>query len=276
MTDSIRLGDAVHIILFKTNDGGATWVPVENPSAGGGGGGSSVWGDITGTLTDQTDLVTYVAAAIATAEAYADSLAPDYDPAGAAAAVTPASLGLVIGTNVEAHDADLTAIAALTPSNDDVIQRKAGAWTNRTMAQVKTDLALAKSDVGLGNVDNTSDATKNTATATLTNKRITRRVLALSANSATPAINTDNYDVVHITAQTAAINTFTTNLSGTPGDGDELRISVTGTGAVAFTWGASFESGAATLPTTTTGTTRLDMLFYWNTETTKWRCMAAG
>jgi hypothetical protein len=51
-------------------------------------------------------------------------------------------------------DSDLTAIAALSPSNDDVVQRKAGAWTNRSMAQVKSDLALVKGDVGLGNVDN--------------------------------------------------------------------------------------------------------------------------
>ncbi|MBL8186579.1 MAG: hypothetical protein JNK38_01155 [Acidobacteria bacterium] len=40
-------------------------------------------------------------------------------------------------------DADLTAIAALGPSNDDIIQRKAGVWTNRTVAQFKTDLGLA-------------------------------------------------------------------------------------------------------------------------------------
>lgn len=37
-------------------------------------------------------------------------------------------------------DADLTAIAALSPSNDDIIQRKAGAWTNRTVAQYLADL----------------------------------------------------------------------------------------------------------------------------------------
>lgn len=48
--------------------------------------------------------------------------------------------GLVIGTDVEAHDADLTTIAGLAPSNDDIIQRKAGAWTNRTMAQLASDL----------------------------------------------------------------------------------------------------------------------------------------
>lgn len=44
-------------------------------------------------------------------------------------------------------DADLTAIAGLTPSNDDVVQRKSGAWTNRTPTQLKTDLAIGISDV---------------------------------------------------------------------------------------------------------------------------------
>jgi len=37
-------------------------------------------------------------------------------------------------------DSDLTSIAGLTPSNDDIIQRKAGAWINRTMAQLWADL----------------------------------------------------------------------------------------------------------------------------------------
>ncbi len=49
--------------------------------------------------------------------------------------------GTVIGTNVEAWDADLDDIAALTPTNDDIVQRKAGHWTNRTMAQLIADLA---------------------------------------------------------------------------------------------------------------------------------------
>ncbi len=48
---------------------------------------------------------------------------------------------LVVGTNVEAWDADLDDIAALTPTNDDIVQRKAGHWTNRTMAQLIADLA---------------------------------------------------------------------------------------------------------------------------------------
>ena len=42
----------------------------------------------------------------------------------------------------QAVDADLTAIANLAPANDDLIQRKGGAWTNRTLRQVKADLSL--------------------------------------------------------------------------------------------------------------------------------------
>jgi hypothetical protein len=38
---------------------------------------------------------------------------------------------------------DVAAIEALSPSNDDIIQRKAGVWSNRTIAQLLTDLAAA-------------------------------------------------------------------------------------------------------------------------------------
>lgn len=65
-------------------------------------------------------------------------------------------------------DSDLTAIAGLSPANNDIIQRKSGAWTNRTPSQFKADLSLAKADVGLGNVDNTSDASKPVSTAQAT------------------------------------------------------------------------------------------------------------
>lgn len=71
-------------------------------------------------------------------------------------------------------------------ANDDLLQRKAGSWTFRTPVQVKTDLALTKSDVSLGNVDNTSDATKNAAAASITNKTIdgdNNTLLDLPANT---------------------------------------------------------------------------------------------
>jgi len=75
-------------------------------------------------------------------------------------------------------DADLTSIAELTPSNDDIIQRKSDSWTNRTMSQLKTDLAL-------NNVDNTSDANKPISTATQAALDKTRRVIKSADESRT-------------------------------------------------------------------------------------------
>jgi hypothetical protein len=112
------------------------------------------------------------------------------------------------------------------------------------------------------------------STNTLTNKRVTPRV-GSTTSSATPTINTDNVDIYKITAQTEAITSMTTNLSGTPTDGDVLIIQITGTAARAITWGASFEASTVALPTTTVTTAMLSVGFLWNSVTSKWRCMAA-
>ncbi len=77
------------------------------------------------------------------------------------AATVRTLLSLVIGTNVQAWNTDLDAISALTPSNDDFLQRKAGAWTNRTIAQVKTDLSLSGTNTG-----DQTNITGNAGTAT--------------------------------------------------------------------------------------------------------------
>lgn len=114
------------------------------------------------------------------------------------------------------------------------------------------------------------------ATQTLTNKRVNPRVLASTANVAEPVLNTDDYDAMVITGQSVAITSFTTNLTGTPVNGQKLWISITGTTAIAITWGASFESSTITLPTTTVLTDRLDVGFVWNVATTKWRCVGAA
>jgi hypothetical protein len=64
-------------------------------------------------------------------------------------AITPSALTSALASFVSAIaslqplDTDLTAIAGLSPSNDDVIQRKSGAWANRTMAQLAADLTTS-------------------------------------------------------------------------------------------------------------------------------------
>lgn len=97
-----------------------------------------------------------------------------------------------------------------------------------------------------------------------------------TTSAATPTIDTDSYDMYGLTAQTEAITNFTTNLSGTPVDGQKLWIYIVGTAARAITWGTKFENGAETLPTTTVTTERLDVGFIWNSVSQKWRCMAYG
>jgi uncharacterized protein (UPF0303 family) len=93
--------------------------------------GGGTWGPITGMLSAQTDLQTAL-------------------------------------DGKQNNDSDLTDIAALAPPNDNIVQRKSGAWTSRTPTQLKTDLSLVKGDVGLGNVDNTSDANKPVSNAVST------------------------------------------------------------------------------------------------------------
>ena len=115
----------------------------------------------------------------------------------------------------------------------------------------------------------------DTDTQTLTNKRVTKRT-GTTTSSATPTINTDNVDFYSLTAQTAAITSFTTNLTGTPTEGQTLWIAITGTAARAITWGAKFEASTVALPTTTVTTARLDVGFVWNTVTSAWRVVAAA
>ena len=112
-------------------------------------------------------------------------------------------------------------------------------------------------------------------TATLTNKRITPRDGSTTSH-ATPTINTDNVDIYRLTAQAEAITSFTTNLSGTPTEGQKLIIKITGTAARAITWGASFEASTVALPTTTVTTAMLTVGFIWNSVTSKWACVAVA
>ena len=112
-------------------------------------------------------------------------------------------------------------------------------------------------------------------TATLTNKWIQPRV-STTTSSATPTINTDTTDQFGLTAQAVDITSFTTNLSGTPVNGQKLWIYIVGTAARAITWGASFEASTVALPTTTVTTKRLDVGFVWNAASSVWRCVAVA
>jgi len=103
--------------------------------------------------------------------------------------------------------------------------------------------------------------------------RIQPRVLAYTLNSATPACNTDLYDVMIITGQTTSITSMSTNLTGTPFNSQRFYIAITlaaATFSKSITWGSAFEDPTGSLPSSIT-TSRKDMEFIWNAATNKWR-----
>jgi hypothetical protein len=125
----------------------------------------------------------------------------------------------------QAADSDLTAIAAIAPTNNDIIQRIAGAWTNRTPTQLKTSLSLVPSDVGLGNVNNTSDANKPISTATQT---------ALDLKAALTVTNA--LDTRISTLESASVSTLTYSGTVTPdaNTAKSFKLTMTGDAALAI------------------------------------------
>lgn len=114
------------------------------------------------------------------------------------------------------------------------------------------------------------------STNTFTNKRITQRITTIASNG-TPTVNTDNTDLVTITALAVNITNMTTNLTGTETNGQKLiyRILDNGTPRT-ISWGTSFQDAGVALPTTTTTSKLLTVGFIYNTVTSKFGCVAVA
>ena len=154
--------------------------------------------------------------------------------------------------------------------------------TDRKISAHTEDTSLESTDVILVNITGptTRKATLATLfsllasyTHTLTNKRIQKRPVTVTQH-ATPTINTDNGDIFNITGLAQAITSMTTNLSGTPVDGEMILIQITDNGtARAIAWGASFASTVeASLPVTTVLGKRLRTYLMYNSATSDWEC----
>ena len=100
------------------------------------------------------------------------------------------------------------------------------------------------------------------------------RVLTITS-SGTPAVDSNSYDGVDITALGEAITSMTSGLSGVHQNFQQLvyRIVDNGT-ARAITWGSAFiDSGVASLPTTTVVGKTIEVGLVYNSTRTKWVCM---
>lgn len=95
-------------------------------------------------------------------------------------------------------------------------------------------------------------------------------------SSATPAINTDVYNRVSITALATNITSFTTSLTGTPSNFDTLIIRIKDDGtARTLAWGASFAAKGVALPTTTVISKLLTVGFIYDSVAASWGCVAS-
>lgn len=177
--------------------------------------------------------------------------------------------------SVPANLDDLGDVTLTSPSNGQVLKYNGTAWVNGTDSTGSGGTTLpadavgwlhddgtgtlawttpTKSDVGLGNVDNTSDATKNSAVATLTNKDLT------SATNTFPTFNQDTTGTASNVTGTVAVShggTGKTSLTaygvlaaGTTSTGALQQVSGTGSSGQVLT-----SNGAGALPTWQTAAT---------------------
>ncbi len=179
-------------------------------------------------------------------------------------------------TNKTGSNSQWTNDEGYTTNTGDVTLIGEQTLTNKTLTTpvINNPTGLDSTDVGLANVDNTSDATKNSAEVTLTNKTITPRVLTFTTD-ATPEVDSDDYDAVTITALGAAITDV--DMVGTAEVNFQkliFRIKDDGT-ARAIAWGSDFEAKGVALPTTTVISKVLTVGFIYDTVTAKWGCVAS-
>lgn len=151
---------------------------------GSGGGGGGTWGSITGTLSAQTDLQNALDAKYDASNpdsfvdaAGAASAAPVQSVAGQTGIVTLASSDVGLGNVDNTSDANkpistATQLAlndkydASNPANFVDAAGASSAAPVQSVAGKTGTVTLSSTDVGLGNVDNTSDANKPVSTAT--------------------------------------------------------------------------------------------------------------
>lgn len=134
--------------------------------------------------------------------------------------------------------------------------------------------ALVKADVGLGNVDNTSNATERAATRTLSGARITPRI-GTTASSSTPTPDADAHDQYNVTALAAGATLGAP--TGTPVDGQKLLVRFKDNGtARTLAYNAIYRALGVTLPTTTVISKTLYLGMVFCAADTKWDILAVG
>lgn len=193
-------------------------------------------------------------------------------PCGAGGGVTDGDKGdITVSGSGTSWQVDATAI-----TNPKLAAMATGTLKGRATAGSgdPEDLAAAavKTLLSLHNVDNTSDATKNTAVATLRNKEIAPRVCTDPGTSSPIVINADTCDEVVI-AELSQNTTFSAP-TGSQEPRQRLTIVVTTTlqRTLTFATGANAFSAAngLALPTFSKASGRVEYGFAWDQALSRW------
>lgn len=140
--------------------------------------------------------------------------------------------------------------------------------------------AVTASDVGLGNVDNTSDATKNAASVTLTNKTIEAGTFTNGYTEESVSANTGTAYTIDLANGSLQILTLTGNCvftfpTATAGKGFTVILKQDGTGSRTATWPAAVAWPAGTAPTITSTASKSDK-YTFVADGSKWVGSNAG
>ena len=153
-----------------------------------------------------------------------------------------------------------------------------GTITNPVLNGTLTGTGVVDEDTMSSNSDTkvpTQQSVKayvDSGTATMTNKRITRRITSITS-SGTPTPNADTDDMYIITAQAVAGTLGAPTGTPTTGQSLLLRIKDDGTArALSFNSGTGgYRAGTdVPLPTTTVASKTMYLLYVWNDVGTKW------
>lgn len=185
-------------------------------------------------------------------------------------AVTPAGLASVL-SGKQASDADLTAIAGLSPIANDILQYISGAWANRTPAQIKTSMSLVQADISglVAALALLAPLASPSFTGTVTNNgRHVDTPVTVAVSAAHAAIDASLGNVFDV----AATANFTLDNPTNPVAGQviHLRITQDGTGSRVMTLGSKWNLGPNTVTLSTAANKRDHLIAQYRSSADKW------
>lgn len=140
-----------------------------------------------------------------------------------------------------------------------------------------TGSTVTASDVTATRAMSASTVTASDVVATrgITGRPVKRVYSTTTLTTLTPEIST--YDIFHLTALASAL-TIANHSTSTPADGDMMLIRLLDNATPrALTFDTAYVAKAGTaLPTTTTASKNLSMLFQYNSNLTKWNLLSSG